>query len=360
MKPSEGLKPAEVALSLPSTTTSLAPQPVVKFNRCRKIRQHPVFFKFHFLLVVLSFFIPGILSFYDSDPTIMQRATTACTIPLVLCHSIINIIVVLDNANNITTTGRLWKYVLCWSLYDLVKILLVIIHLARGAQTGSDNQILPFVVLIFLIFEGVNFFVTEFDTPRNLYTILLKHMSKLAWIMFTMLLTVYSFSFLGYCMFKTTVKNEAKINEWIEGSEFDNIIQSFITMMDIKDWFNSYLIGAIESERPGSLLFFYIYIILTRIIETLFLGVVIQLFTDPVTEQLILSLDKSQPTLKLTTHDTAGARETKETKETKDATLRPTTEPTAARLVPQKPPTAPQKLMTMAVPTLRPAAATRK
>jgi hypothetical protein len=271
----------------------------VKFQKCRNIREHHLFFKLHFILVVFSFLIPGFLSFYDSDVSLMQTVTTALTIPLVLCHSIVNFVVVFDNCNTFVSEGirnnsweSKWKYYLAvWGFYDLAKIILVIVYLVEVSYTSDSNQMIAFVVLFFLIFEGINFFLTEFDTPRKLQTTLVKHFSKLAWVIFTMLLITYSFAFLAYCFFKSAAHRNVVYNDWIEGVEFDNIIQSFITMMDIKDWFNSYLIRAIEAEQPGAVLFFYAYIIVARIIDCLFLAMVVQVFTDPVTEELILSID---------------------------------------------------------------------
>jgi hypothetical protein len=310
-----------------------------RFTIFHKIRQSAYFFRFHFVLVILSFVIPGILSFYDQDVSIMKKTTTALTIPLVLCHSAINVVVVLDNAAsgarifgtsmagantdvktktdtntaaNVSTADQVKisiQYILCWLFYDVVKIILVIIYLINsnsdnsnsGGGDDSNNQMLAFIVLIFLIFEGINFFITEFSTPRNLVNTLIKHAPKLGWIIFTMLLVIYSFAFVGYCLFKKATNQNAVHNIWIEGTEFDNIIQSFITMMDIKDWFNSYLIRAVEEERPGSLFFFYVYVILIRIIDTLFLAMIVQLFTDPATEQLILSIDNTNKKMMNTT-----------------------------------------------------------
>lgn len=259
-------------------------------KKSNDIKQKTWFFKIHFFLVILSFVIPGILSFYDSNISIMQRATNAVTIPLVLCHSFINIITIFGNIDTSSSSRNNYKYLIGWFSYEFIKIMLIVIHLASPSSFQNIQFKLTFAVLLFLICEGIHFFASEFEIPKAVVTILSQHLKKLFWIAFMLLMTVYVFSYVAYVMFSKIVNEAAQSNAFIEGKEFNNIIDSVITMLDIKDWWNSYLIRAIEDKLPGSIIFFMIYVFLVRHVwENLLLVSVVAIFTNPATEKLILS-----------------------------------------------------------------------
>jgi hypothetical protein len=265
-----------------------APIVQLRFPICHKIKENKWFFRTHFFIVVLSFIIPGVLSFYESSYSIMIRATNGVTIPLVLMHSIINFIIVFDNMN--PPQSKKWKYLLGWIAYEVLKIGLVIIHLSSSAVQHNRFKLI-FAVLLFLICEGVHFFISEFETPRKLIQIFMKHFHKLAWIILTLLLTIYAFSFFAYVLYKDVIQEAAATNHFIEGREFDDILNSMITMFDIEDRFNSYLIRAVENAMPGSIIFFEIYILITRcLLQNLLLAGIIEIFTSPETEKLMLTV----------------------------------------------------------------------
>lgn len=271
---------------LPINVLSAVRNEDLRYPKFRSIVQARWFKGVHFFLVVLSFIIPGVMSFYDDQIHIMKLMTNTVIIPLVLLHSIINFCLVIDNMNPPHNKGC--RYLAAWSVYEVLKFLFITIHIGSTDLQNIEFK-LTYVVQAFLIFEGIHFFITEFETPRKLVEIITRDAKKLAWSFFTLFITIYFFAFIGYCLFKDGIRHaHANGNDFIEGKEFDDIINSIITLFDINDWFNSYLIREIELSRPGALFYWvFPYIIMSRfVICNLILALIIDIFRDPITEKL--------------------------------------------------------------------------
>lgn len=255
----------------------------LKYPICRAINTSKKFFVFQFILVVISFLIPVIFSFYDQpkDFDRVSLAINCVAVPLVFIHSIINIIITLDNLNPPESKGC--SYVLFWCVYEIIKIGLAVAQLSAASTYNSNNIKLISIVLVFLLLEGIHFFISEFQVPKKIFNIIVKSSSKILWVLFTKLIVTWFFSFLGYFLYKSCVEDAyLNGNTWIEGDEFDNFLQSYITLLDINDWYNAGLIRVVDECVPLSSTYFFVtYVIMSRyIIDGILVALIVECFVD--------------------------------------------------------------------------------
>lgn len=261
----------------------------VRFPLFKKIEEHRYFFRFHLACTILSFIIPGVLTFLNQDTPTFQLINDVCTVPLVLTHALINFISMGNTFNthtSSTATGKSNKCTtrcdyspllyLVWIFYELIKILLVVIQLGvNGLNFQLSNGVLGILTL-----EGFHFFITEAHTPRKLFETLAKKFHKILWIAATILLTIYFFAIWGVYLFKNITMEAAEDDRFIQGDEFQDVLHSVITLLDFTDWFNSYLVGALVTKNYGALIYFILYLMIVRVVELpILLASVFQLFS---------------------------------------------------------------------------------
>lgn len=252
----------------------------------RTVRVSKCFYYFQCLISMISLCIPAIFTFFDDQENIYSVISSVGGI-LIFIHTIINLIVVLDNLNPPEKRGC--RYLLVWLGYEVIKILLVVIQLAL-----ADGFTLVNIVLVFMIIEAINFFRTENQVLKRIVRVLGKNATKILIVYLTKFLFIVLFAYLGYFLFKDAIHREVQHNEWIEGNEFDNFQQAVITLLDMNDWFNSYLVRGLENQMPGCTYYYFcVYICITRyIMDNLLLVFIVQFFTDQDTHKLALAIQQ--------------------------------------------------------------------
>ena len=263
----------------------------LKYKLVHKIHENVWFFRFHFMIVIASFVLPGLLTYYLNDNMEqINKLTNYVTIPLALFHSLINFVLVLDGMNPPEPSS--FRYILFWIIYEFAKVLLIIISLSSSEVQNAQFK-LPYAVLTFLIIEGMQFFITEFRTPRLLWETVTKRVNRIAWPVFTLLLVTYCYAFIGVYLFNNVVSNAVTVdkNTFIEGSEFSNIMNARITLLDFQDWFNAYLLRAIQIKMPGAIIYFLSYFFFSRyILANLIIAEIVDWFrSDSVATPLMFS-----------------------------------------------------------------------
>lgn len=256
-------------------------QDKLKYPKIHTMRQSRPFYWFQFIMATLSFVMPAVFTFFDN---IYSTITWIGGI-FILIHTFINVVLVFDNLN--PPEPQTTKYLLGWLLYEFVKITMLIVHISLAEGLFLINP-----VLIFMIIESISFYVRETELLRRILKLLLKHAPKIGILYSIKLLFVALFSYVGYIIFKDAIHREVITNDWIEGNEFDTFQQGVVTLLDINDWFNSYLVRALENQIPSCTYFYFIpYVFIVRcVIDNLILVFIVQIFTDQETHKLALAI----------------------------------------------------------------------
>jgi hypothetical protein len=266
-----------------------------KFPHIAKVAKHKLFSWFHKLIAILSGVFPAISTYYDSNNDTANfdnviKMTQYLLIPLLILHFCVNVITILNSLNG--PKYRSWTYAILWFIYQFILILIMIVAFSLNEEQKEKYMLnLTNTILVLLLFEGIQFVISEFSIPRKLYESLVSgNIITFCYLYLTKYLLIYIFSFLGCILFKTAIHEAvANGNEWIEGNEFDNIIDSWITLLDYNDWSNGYLTRAIEKQRPGSVLFFMFYILLTRsVLDSIIVAYAVNVIIDPNSKEMIL------------------------------------------------------------------------
>ena len=228
------------------------------------------------LLNILALVVAGGLTFYDPQQASVVTATDALVMPLLLAHCWMNTMLIVDLRNPPTSAG-------CGRLalnigYELLKVVLIVVNFSLSLQQQVDAR-LPQVLLLLLIGDSMRYFVVEFQTPHSIAMMLRREWYKVAWLLWTLFLCLYGYAFLGYYLFHEIQPSPLTPN--LRGDEFQDIVNSFITMVYIMDSFDGYQIRNFRKVAPYSPLFFITFWIISYcIILNLVMAVIVSIFED--------------------------------------------------------------------------------